>query len=40
LMQGKTIIIPGFVNRLMAKSIRFIPRKMVTKIVRSMQENK
>lgn len=40
LMQGRTIIIPGFVNRLMAKSIRFIPRKMVTKIVRSMQEDK
>ncbi|ABA21195.1 Short-chain dehydrogenase/reductase SDR [Trichormus variabilis ATCC 29413] len=40
LMQGKTIVIPGLINKIMAKSIRFIPRKLVTKIVRNMQENK
>jgi uncharacterized protein len=40
LMKGKIIIIPGFINKLMSKCVRFIPRKMVTKIVRSMQEDK
>jgi uncharacterized protein len=40
LMRGKTVVIPGFLNKIMAKSVRFIPRKQVTKIVRSMQENK
>jgi short-subunit dehydrogenase len=40
LMQGKTIVIPGFMNKLMTKCVRFIPRKIVTKIVRSMQEEK
>ncbi|MBJ7295012.1 MAG: short-chain dehydrogenase [Anabaena sp. LE011-02] len=40
LMKGKIIIIPGFMNKLMSKCVRFIPRKMVTKIVRSMQEEK
>jgi short-subunit dehydrogenase len=40
LIEGKTIVIPGFANKLMAKCVRFIPRKIVTKIVRSMQEDK
>lgn len=40
LMDGKTIVIPGIINKLMAKSVRFIPRNLVTKIVRKMQENK
>jgi uncharacterized protein len=40
LMAGKTIIIPGFMNKLMSKCVRFIPRKIVTKIVRNMQEDK
>ncbi|MBD2344272.1 SDR family NAD(P)-dependent oxidoreductase [Anabaena subtropica] len=40
LMQGKTIVIPGLINKIFAKSIRFIPRNLVTKIVRSMQEDK
>ena len=40
LMKGKIIIIPGFMNKMMAKCVRFIPRKIVTKIVRSMQEDK
>ncbi|RCJ14502.1 short-chain dehydrogenase [Nostoc sp. ATCC 43529] len=40
LMKGKTIVIPGFINKLLAKSVRFVPRKLVTKIVRSMQEEK
>ncbi len=40
LMEGKTIVIPGLINRLMAESVRFVPRNIVTKIVRKMQENK
>jgi uncharacterized protein len=40
LMEGKTIVIPGIINKIMAKSVRFIPRNLVTKIVRNMQENK
>ncbi|MFN9945026.1 MAG: short-chain dehydrogenase, partial [bacterium] len=39
LMRGQTIVIPGLLNQILAKSVRFFPRKMVTKIVRSMQEN-
>jgi len=39
LMEGKTIVIPGLINKLMAKSVRFVPRNLVTKIVRKMQEN-
>ncbi|MDF5706837.1 MAG: SDR family oxidoreductase [Nostoc sp. S4] len=40
LMKGKIIVIPGFINKLLAKIVRFVPRKMVTKIVRNMQEEK
>ncbi|MDZ8107388.1 MAG: SDR family oxidoreductase [Nostoc sp. DedQUE12a] len=40
LMKGKTIVIPGFINKLLTKIVRFVPRKLVTKIVRSMQEDK
>lgn len=40
LMEGRTIVIPGLINRLMAESVRFVPRNIVTKIVRKMQENK
>lgn len=38
LMRGKTIVIPGFKNKLLANSIRFIPRKWVTATVRNVQE--
>ncbi|MCM3005053.1 SDR family NAD(P)-dependent oxidoreductase [Priestia koreensis] len=34
---GKTIVIPGFKNRLMANSVKFLPRKWVTAIVRKVQ---
>ncbi len=37
LMKGKSIVIPGFKNRLLANSIRFIPRKWVTAAVRNVQ---
>ncbi|MEA5576669.1 SDR family oxidoreductase [Anabaena sp. UHCC 0451] len=40
LMRGKTIVIPGLLNKIFAKSVRFFPRNLVTKVVRSMQENK
>jgi uncharacterized protein len=36
--QKKIVIIPGMKNRLLAGSIRFMPRKMVTNIVRKVQE--
>jgi uncharacterized protein len=38
LKKNQTIIIPGFKNKLLAFSVRFAPRSLVTKIIRSMQE--
>lgn len=38
LMTGKTIVIPGFKNKLGAQSVRFTPRKLVTGVVRKIQE--
>jgi short-subunit dehydrogenase len=38
MMEGKTVVIPGVKNRIMAESVRFTPRKLVTKLVRSMQQ--
>lgn len=38
LMDNQTVVIPGLKNQLMAQSVRFTPRKLVTKIVRKMQE--
>ncbi len=35
---GKAVVIPGTLNQLMALSVRFSPRSMVTNIVRRMQE--
>ncbi|MCC5637063.1 SDR family oxidoreductase [Nostoc sp. CHAB 5844] len=40
LMKGKTLVIPGLMNKFLAKIVRFAPRKVVPKIVRSMQEDK
>jgi uncharacterized protein len=40
LMRGKTIVIPGLLNKILAKSVRFFPRKLVTQMVRTMQEDK
>ncbi|MEH1767421.1 SDR family NAD(P)-dependent oxidoreductase [Nostoc sp.] len=40
LMKGQTIVIPGLLNAILAKSVRFVPRNLVTKIVRNMQEDK
>jgi uncharacterized protein len=38
LMKGRTLVISGMRNRLLAQSVRFSPRKLVTKISRWMQE--
>jgi len=38
LMAGKPMIVPGLMNKLLALSVRFSPRRMVTKIARVMQE--
>jgi hypothetical protein len=36
LMAGKTLVISGFRNWLVAESVRFAPRKMVTAISRKL----
>ncbi|MFN7991036.1 MAG: SDR family oxidoreductase [Candidatus Micrarchaeia archaeon] len=40
MMEGRTIVIPGLRNKLLAYSVRLAPRKMVARIVRNMQERK
>ena len=40
MLAGKTVVIPGFKNKFLVQTVRFSPRSMVTKIVRSMQEEK
>lgn len=38
LMAGKRVAIHGFINRVTAQSIKFMPREVITKIVKMMQE--
>ena len=38
MMAGKTLVIPGIMNKTLALSVRFSPRKMVTAISRRLQE--
>ena len=38
LINNQTVIIPGLQNKLLALVVRFIPRNLLTRIVRSMQE--
>lgn len=38
LMANKTVVIPGLKNQIQAEMVRFIPRNIVTKLVRLMQE--
>lgn len=38
LMKGKSVVITGFSNKLVAESVRFIPRSMVTKIGMNMMK--
>ncbi|MBW4564365.1 MAG: SDR family oxidoreductase [Mojavia pulchra JT2-VF2] len=40
LIEGKTVVIPGLKNKILAEVVRFTPRNLVTKIVKSMQEIK
>jgi short-subunit dehydrogenase len=32
------VVIPGFMNKMMAQSVRFLPRSTVTNIVRKVQD--
>jgi hypothetical protein len=34
MMRGKVVVVPGFVNRVLAHAVRFVPRKIVTSVVR------
>ena len=40
LMTNKTVVVPGIRNKILTESVRFTPRNLVTKVVRSMQELK
>lgn len=40
LMNGRTVVIPGFMNKLIAFAIRFLPRSSVTRVVRSIQKGR
>lgn len=40
LLEGRTVVIPGLTNKVMATSTRFMPRKLVTKIVRTIQSER
>jgi uncharacterized protein len=40
LMSGKPVAISGFKNWLLAQSVRFSPRQMVTAVARKLQENR
>ena len=37
-MCGKTVVVPGLQNKVMVQSVRLAPRKMLTSIVRKIQE--
>jgi short-subunit dehydrogenase len=38
MLRGKTLVIPGMRNRVLAQAVRFTPRKLVTRITRRLQE--
>ncbi len=38
MMRGRTLVVPGLLNKVMAQSVRISPRKMVTAVARSVQE--
>jgi short-subunit dehydrogenase len=39
-LEGKTLVIPGMQNRILAKSVGLIPRSWATRLVRKIQERK
>lgn len=38
LMKGSMTVVPGFLNKIVVKSVRFVPRKFVLKVARKIQE--
>ncbi|HEX7956413.1 MAG TPA: SDR family oxidoreductase [Pyrinomonadaceae bacterium] len=40
LLAGKTVVIPGLRNNLLARTVGFFPRGLVTKVVRGIQEKR
>ena len=40
MFSGKRIVIPGLANQLLVEAVRFTPRRLVTAIARSLQEQK
>jgi short-subunit dehydrogenase len=38
MIRGKTLAVPGLLNKAMAQAVRVSPRKLVTKVARSVQE--
>jgi short-subunit dehydrogenase len=38
LMAGKTVVVPGLKNKILAEAVRFSPRKVVTQVSRGMLE--
>ena len=38
LMKGSMTVVPGFLNKIVVKSVRFVPRKLVLKVARKIQE--
>jgi short-subunit dehydrogenase len=40
MVEGKPVVISGFKNWLIAQSVRFAPRKMVTAVARKLQESR
>ena len=40
MMNGKSVVIPGFINSFLVFASRFVPRELVIKMIRRIQENK
>lgn len=40
LTQGKTIVIPGIINKLQTQAVRFVPRSIIPRLVKLAQERK
>jgi short-subunit dehydrogenase len=40
MLDGKTIVIPGFRNNLLARAVGFMPRGLITRVVRGIQERR
>lgn len=40
MMSGKTVVVPGFSNRILVTASQLAPRKLVTKIIRNIQEHR